>query len=148
MTVGTYDKIQEQLPILLEQLKQAPAYDLVKLTKGEINRILDTKDDVPGVYLISDKNTNEYIYVGRSSKLAQRIGKDHRAIEPSQATLTRRIRDIGMPEVACMQTARLYIYNNYNVRMIEIQDVYTRVIFEVYAALALNTGKHNSFLEH
>lgn len=142
----TYEEIHEQLPDLFQQLESKEPENLSLLTKGYICSKLDGSK--AGVYLISEIQSNKPIYVGRSKKLDQRIGKDHRAIQKSQATLSYQLWQKAMPGIIDMKTAREYMFNNYQVRMLPIEDEYVRTIFEVYAALMLNTVRFNSFLEH
>lgn len=147
----SYADINQQLPILLNDLVSATPYNLEYLTSGTITSIFKSQNhpvgDVPGVYLISTILEDTPLYVGRSKKLAQRIGKDHRATVKSQATFSHRVLKSNIAGVTCMTTARTHIYNNFHIRMIAIEDVYTRTIFEVYAAMQLSTP-HNSFMEH
>ncbi|MEC0259726.1 GIY-YIG nuclease family protein [Paenibacillus lautus] len=142
-----YSEVHEQLPLLLEKLLGADKYLLSELTRGRIEKILGTKSAVPGVYLMSQIDDDMPVYVGRSKNLAQRIGTDHRAIQKTQATLALRLWKQGIEEISCMKTAREYMYKRYNVRMLPINNVYTRTIFEVYAAMNLCT-EQNSFMEH
>lgn len=147
MIPTSYEKVHSQLPELLEKLISAEKFPLETLTKGRIEQILGTKQAVPGVYLMTDIKDDTPVYVGRSKTLAQRIGTDHRAIQRTQATLGLRLWKHGIEGITCMVTARKYMFQRFNVRMLPIEDVYIRTIFEVYAAMKLNT-KHNSFMEH
>lgn len=143
----SYDEVHSQLPVLLKKIVSAEKFPLRTLTKGKIEQILGTKQAVPGVYLISEIEDDTPLYIGRSKTLAQRIGTDHRAIQKTQATLGLRLLKHGIAGVSCMTTAREYMYQQFNVRMLPIENVYVRTIFEVYAAMNLNTV-HNSFMEH
>lgn len=143
----TYDSIHSQLPNLLEKLLCADKFPLKTLTKGKIEQILGTKRAVSGVYLFTEIEDGIPVYVGRSKTLAQRIGTDHRAIQKTQATLGLRLWKYGIEGISCMNTSRNYMYQRFNVSMLPIEDVYVRTIFEVYAAMNLNT-LHNSFMEH
>jgi hypothetical protein len=143
----SYEEVHNQLPILLHKLLSAVKYPLSEITKGKIEKILETKEAVPGVYLMSEILGDTPVYVGRSKTLAQRIGTDHRAIQKEMATLGYRLSKQGIEGISCMKTAREYMYQRFNVRMLPIEDVYVRTIFEVYAAMSLKT-MHNSFLEH
>jgi hypothetical protein len=142
-----YEKVNESLPTLLTELLNQPKYPLATLTKGKIETILNTKTPTAGVYLFSEIETDTPVYIGRSKTLAQRIGTDHRAIQKAQATLGLRLWKHGIDGVLCMNTAREYMYMRFNVRILTVEDVYVRTIFEVYAAMNLDTI-YNSFLEH
>lgn len=145
----SYDDLHKKLPILLEELVNAKNYPLRTLTKGRIEEVMGTKQAVPGVYLISEIVDDTHVYVGRSKTLAQRIGTDHRATQKTQATLGLRLWKQGVEGISCMKTAREYMYQQFNVRILPIEDVYVRTIFEVYAAMNLRTiDKYNSFMEH
>ncbi|WP_197186360.1 hypothetical protein [Brevibacillus agri] len=82
-----------------------------------------------------------------SKTLAQRIGVDHRATQKTQSTLGYKLTTLNINGVVCIKTARAYMYDKFFVRMLPIEDEYTRTIFEVYAAMKLKT-KYNSFMEH
>ncbi|GED33480.1 hypothetical protein P9G84_10075 [Brevibacillus centrosporus] len=142
-----YEDINKKLPELLDQLLQQEKHPIATLTKAKIETVLDSKLPVAGVYLISEGEGDIPVYVGRSRTLAQRIGTDHRATQRTQATLAYKLTTLNIPGITCMISARQYMYQNYKVRILPIEDVYTRTIFEVYASMKLET-KHNSFLEH
>lgn len=145
----SYLEINDQLPVLLQELLSANMYPLKNLTQGKIEKILGSKEAVPGVYLMSEIEDDTHVYVGRSKTLAQRIGTDHRAAQKTQATLGLKLWKQGIEGISCMKTAREYMYSRFSVRMLPIEDVYVRTIFEVYAAMSLGTIiRYNSFMEH
>ena len=116
--------------------------NLRTLTKGRVNLFFGKKEPISGIYVITDSENNP-IYVGRSRHLAQRIGDDHRSTQVSQANLTlkyARLNNISIVD------ARKYMYENYLVQMIEVENEYARTLLEVYVAMKLNTP-FNSFRE-
>lgn len=141
----TFESIVQELPNYLSQLLQQKANSLKDLTEGKIKRLLGTDSDIPGIYLIY--NQEKPVYIGRSAHLAQRVGKDHRALEETQATLTYRLVRSGLPEITSMKQARDYMFRNFKVKILPVNDEYMRTIFEVYASLKLNTP-YNKFMEH
>ena len=103
---------------------------------------MESKEPVKGIYLISDQDDNP-IYVGRSRTLAQRLGVDHRAVTESQANLTLKLSRIMGKD---MRTTREYMYNNYFVRIVKVDNTIERTLLEIYTAMILKTP-HNSFEE-
>lgn len=140
----TFDEIVPHFPQLYEQLVNSQKYNFGELTRGNVNTIFktDNKNPISGVYLITNTQ-NEPIYVGRSRNLAQRIGDDHRAIQKSQANLTYKI---AKENNVTPLEAREYMYGDFEVQMIRLENDYARTLFEVYVAMKLNTP-YNSFRE-
>ena len=137
-----YKRINDRLPLLFEKLIGSERYSFREVTKSKLHSILKSKEPVKGIYLISDKDDNP-LYVGRSKNLAQRIGKDHRAIQKTQATFTLKLSKLmGLD----MQGTRAFMYDNYYVRIVQVDNTIERTLLEVYAAMILNTP-HNSFEE-
>ena len=142
----TFEDICNQLPQLLKDLLSQQKYPLKELTEGRIKTILNSNKPVAGVYVISQNNIP--VYVGRSGNLAQRIGTDHRAIQKMQATLGFKLTTLDeLPEITTMREARDYMYKNFCVQIVRIDDDNARAIFEIYASMQLNT-KYNTFREH
>ncbi|QGM28953.1 hypothetical protein GI482_00325 [Bacillus sp. N3536] len=142
--VLTFDEIVTHFPQLFEQLINSQKYNFGALTRGSINTILktDNKNPISGVYLISNTQ-NAPLYVGRSRNIAQRIGTDHRSTDTNLANLTYKIAQEN--NVTPLQ-AREYMYGDFEVQMITIDNDYARTLFEVYAAMKLQTP-YNSFRE-
>lgn len=141
----TFEEIVKELPNYLNQLLQQKANSLKDLTEGKIKRQLETDSDIPGIYLMFDQE--KPVYVGRSAHLAQRVGKDHRSLEKTQATLTYRLVKSRLPNITSLEQARDYMFQNFKVKILPVKDEYIRTIFEVYASLKLNTP-YNEFMEH
>jgi predicted GIY-YIG superfamily endonuclease len=137
-----YEKINKNLPMLLKQLLKAPDYSFMEISRGFINNVLETKEPVSGVYLILDQD-EQPLYVGRSKNLSQRLGKDHRSLGKNSANLTKKI---SIETKVSMNEARDFMYENYSVKFIRIDNVHERYIFEIYAAMMLNTPL-NDFTE-
>lgn len=131
-------------PQLYELLLNSQKYNFGGLTRGSINKIFKTnnKNPISGVYLISNTQ-NAPLYVGRSRNLAQRIGTDHRSTHENQANLTHKI---AKENNVTPLEAREYMYGDFEVQMIRIENDYARTLFEVYAAMKLQTP-YNSFRE-
>lgn len=142
--MDSFESISDSLPSYLEQLLKQKAYSLKDLTEGKIIDHFSTSDSVPGVYVIFDKG--EPVYIGRSRTLAQRIGVDLRSIQKSQANLTHKLTTLGLENITTMKEARAYMYKNYTVKMLRLENEYARAIFLIYTSMKLET-KFNSFIE-
>lgn len=140
--MSTFDEIVKGFPELFEKLIGNQKFSLGTLTCNTINLHFKRKDPISGVYLMSDKDNNP-MYVGRSRHIAQRIGTDHRATQKSQANLTHKYSKLN--NISFLD-ARSYMFENYYVQMVEIENEYARTLFEVYAAMKLSTP-FNSFRE-
>jgi hypothetical protein len=147
----TFTEIYYKLPSLLQQLKGAESYPTKDLTEGTIKKLMGQESNpIEGVYLITDHNKKKDLYVGRSRNLAVRIGTDLRAVTKEQVTLSYKITTLKeqFPHINTIKEAREYMYDNYSVQMIRVQDVHERTIFQIYAALELGTIKEfNNFRE-
>ncbi|AND39529.1 GIY-YIG nuclease family protein [Cytobacillus oceanisediminis] len=140
--IETFDDLVKSFPELFEKLTGSDRLNFSTLTKSTIERVFNKKDPIHGIYLISNKSDNP-LYVGRSRNMAVRIGVDHRAIQKAQANLTYKIaKEKNITPVE----ARSFMYENFFVRMIEIDNEYARTLFEVYVAMKLQTP-YNSFRE-
>ena len=140
--LAEYKWINDRLPVLFEQLLDSPRYSFRRITKSYLQSILESKEPVKGIYLISDQEDNP-IYVGRSRTLAQRLGVDHRAVTKSQANLTLKLSRIMETD---MRLTREYMYDNYFVRIVRVENTIERTLLEIYTAMILKTP-HNSFEE-
>lgn len=141
----------KELPNLLNKLTNSTSYDFKTLTEGRIKEILGASTPVAGVYLMYDKNKVKYI--GRSRTLAQRVGTDERSLGENQATVSKKIREqmgrnLSSKEELkdALEEARQYMYRNYSVKFLRIDDEVLRALFQIYAATELETP-FNSFLE-
>lgn len=140
-----FQEATQLLPNLYTHLLKQPKHCYENLTQGKKNLILNTKEPVSGVYLMRDKD--HPVYVGRSRHLAQRIGTDHRASTKMQATLAYKLSKLQeFEEITDILAARKYMYRNYTVQMIQVDNDYVRTLFEIYVSMELKT-KYNSFRE-
>jgi len=153
--VRQFDDAVAQMPALLGALRAAPKH-----------RVADhpSVPDTPGIYLFSEGDRP--VYVGQSRKLRSRL-KQHTGTtsKQNQASFafnlakreaksagldTKRWRSVleadadfgphfdkARADVAAMK-----------LQFIELADPITRTLFEVYAALALDTVEFNSFETH
>lgn len=130
-------------PNLLKTLRGSNRYALQDITQAKIRSILQSDNPVPGVYLMTDSEDRP-LYVGRSKNLAQRIGKDHRSLNKNAANLTYMISKLNN---ISHNEARNYMFGDFFVKFIKVENEYDRTVFEVYVAMELNTP-YNNFLEH
>lgn len=139
-----FESIVESLPSLLEQLLNQKVYSLADLTKGKINDHFSTKSPVSGIYVIYERERP--VYIGRSRTLAQRIGIDLRSIQKLQANMTYKLTTMGLSNITTMRQARDYMFKNFSVKMLMVDDQYARAIFVIYASMKLETI-YNDFIE-
>lgn len=153
--VELFNRLAADLPILLERLVEAPASPVAQ--HAEI-------PEAPGIYLFSEND--HPIYVGQTRVLRSRLrdhtnplGKNNQA---TFAFLLARARaedariDIGRfraqleadEEFAAHFTEAKLRVADMDVRLIELSDSIERSVFEIYAALALDTLVFNSFETH
>lgn len=143
--MGKFYDYVERLPVLFNQLVESPSYKIKDLTEGSIKEILGESLPVEGVYIMYDKEVP--MYVGRSKTLAQKIGTDERSLGQVQATVSKKIIKEESNNFSTMEEARNYLFNNYSVRLIKIDDEVLRTLFVVYVATELGTP-FNDFMEH
>ncbi|WBW95189.1 hypothetical protein [Oceanirhabdus sp. W0125-5] len=132
----------ERLPVLKQEISQSPSYDLEFLTESKIKEILGADSPMGAVYVMYDKGVPTY--VGRSKTIAQKIGVDERSIGENQATVATKI--LKEKGYSTMREAREYLYNNYKIKFIPIDDEKLRYTFLIYLAMELET-KFNNFKE-
>ncbi len=142
--MGEFFNHVEKLPILIRKLVESPKYRIDTLTEGKIKEILNESMPAKGVYLMYDKEVP--MYVGRSKTLAQKIGTDERSLGEMQATVSKKIMKIESNDFLTMKDARSYLFNNYNVKFIKMDDEVLRAMFVIYIATELSTP-FNSFME-
>jgi hypothetical protein len=149
--MSKFNDFIKELPNLLNKLINSPSYDFKTLTEGRIKEMLGESLPVEGVYLMYDKDKVQYI--GRSRTLAQRVGTDERSLGENQATVSKKIREqmgrnTGSKEELkdALEEARQYMYRNYTVKFLRIDDEVLRALFQLYAATELQ-APFNSFLE-
>jgi len=160
--VKVYDSVVAQLPGLLEELLVAPAARV-----SEHPPI----PEAPGIYLFSEAGYGEVvrekaIYVGQSRKLRSRL-KNHTRLggKNSVATFaflvartdaeqagvdTKRYREILEQDedfIAHFEAAKSRVAEM-QVRFILLDGPIERSLFEIYAAMALDTLVYNSFETH
>jgi len=145
----------EQMPALLAALRAAPRHPAADHP---------LVPNTPGIYMFSD--AGEPVYVGQSRKLRARLkqhtgakhGRDQASFafnvakrEAAEAGVdVERFRSLleGDPEFASHFDAARASVARMDVQFIEVPDPVVRTLFEVYAALALDTVEFNSFETH
>lgn len=142
--MGKFFDYAEKLPILFKQLVESPSYKVDDLTEGRMKELLGDSSPVKGVYLMYDKELP--MYVGRSKTLAQKIGTDERALGEIQAVVSKKIMRSDDNNFSTMKEARSYLYDNYSVKFIKIDNEILRAMFVIYVATELSTP-FNSFME-
>jgi hypothetical protein len=117
-----------------------------------------------GVYLFTHEG--QPIYVGRSKRLCERL-KEHMAASGSHQSASfafnfakreagaagidlARTRDALWADPAFQEhfTAAKATVREMEVQFVQIDDLVTRAVFEIFAAVALGTLEFNSFAEH
>lgn len=63
-----------------------------------------------------------------------------------QATVSKKIMRVENNDFSTMKDARSYVFNNYSVKFIKIDDEILRAMFVIYVATELSTP-FNSFME-
>ncbi|MBU3114115.1 hypothetical protein [Clostridium lacusfryxellense] len=143
--MGKFFNYVEMLPIIFRQLVESENYKIdTTLTEGRVKEILSESIPVKGVYLMYDKKVP--MYVGRSRTLAQKIGTDERSLGEMQATVSKKLMRTESNNFSTMKDAREYLFNNYSVKFIKIDDEILRAMFVIYVATELSTP-FNSFME-
>jgi len=153
--VGQFAVAVEQMPELLESLEGA-----TRFKASEHPHVPDS----PGIYLFRDGGRP--VYVGQSRKLRSRLRQHTGARRGhNQASFAfnvakreaakagvdvRRFRsslEVDPEFIPHFDSARAGVADM-EVQVIELADPIVRMLFEVYAALALNTVEFNSFETH
>lgn len=139
--MGKFFDYVEKLPALFKQLTESQDYRINELTEGRIKEILGESSPVKGVYLMYDNEVP--MYVGNSKTLAQKAGEDERA--KNKSTVVKKI--MGSDKnIISIDKARTYLFENYTVKFIRIDDDILRAMFAMYVATELHTP-FNSFME-
>ena len=154
--VDDFLKIDNEMHTLLEQLLDAPLLSRKNL------------DDIPGNGLYAFYENGKPLYVGISGKNRMRerilshgrqssghysatfafnIAKKDAASKGINIRERRNILE-QKPEFAELYALAKERVARMNVRVVEINDPNYRALFEIYAALALNTMEYNSFETH
>jgi hypothetical protein len=160
--IEVYDSVVTQLPGLLEELLAAPA---ARVSEHPLI------PEAPGIYLFSESGDGEAagekaIYVGQSRKLRSRLknhtrlgGKNNEATfaflvaktDADQAGVDikryRKILEQDEDFIAHFDGAKSRVAEM-QVRYILIDGPIERSLFEIYAAMALDTLVYNSFETH
>lgn len=150
-----FDEVVAQMPDLLRQLQAAPKHRVADHPKVP---------DAPGIYLFSEGARP--VYVGQSRKLRSRLRQhvgvrnDHNQASFAFNVARRDARFAGVdikrwrkvlaadPEfVKHFDAARARVASM-EVQYISVPDPIARTMFEMYAALALDTAEFNSFETH
>lgn len=153
--VEIFDRLTADLPRLLGDLLSAPAAPV-----GEHPMVPEN----PGIYLFSEQD--RAIYVGQSRKLRRRLrnhtnplGKNNQAtfaflIAKADAFAAgvevgrfRQQLEADKDFLAYFGAAKSRV-SEMEVRWVELDDPIRRSVFEIYAALALDTLVFNSFETH
>lgn len=142
--MGKFYDYVDKLPKLLKQLIESKSYPIKDLTEWTIKDLLGESNPVQGIYLMLDKEIP--MYVGRSKTLAQKIGTDERSLGEMQATVSKKIMKSSGNNFSTMKDSRNYLYKNYSVKFIRIDDEILRAMLVIYVATELKTP-FNSFLE-
>lgn len=149
-----WNNLIEQMPVLLKELKSKP---LIPCTD---------RSELPqkGIYVFYEDG--KPIYVGRSNRVRKRIGRHYRPssrhnsatfafnIAKSEAIKEGINTNVTRKQLEADQTfAMLYLkakdrVSKMSLRAIEINDPIMQTIFEVYAAMCLNTKEYNDFDTH
>ena len=97
----------EEIALLMEQMSSSPGYYFSALKPS------DLPVDLCVVYAITNKNTNEVLYVGKTTKLRRRLYTNHLMGNLATARLKKYlIDDPDMPMVVDLDTAKQYIKDN------------------------------------
>ena len=97
----------EEMALLMEQMSSSPVYYFSALKPS------DLPVDLCVVYAITNKNTNEVLYVGKTTKLRRRLYTNHLMGNLATARLKKYlIDDPDMPMVVDLDTAKQYIKDN------------------------------------
>lgn len=142
--MGRFTDSINNLQECLKRIDSNPSYRIETLTEGKIKDILAQTTPVAGVYVMYDNDVPTY--VGRSSNLAQKIGTDERALGKIQATVSRNIVKTSNGRFNTISEARQYLFNNYSVKFITVDDEILRAMLVIYLSTELNT-KFNNFME-
>lgn len=153
-SVRQFDETVAQMPALLDALRSAARH-----------RVADhpSVPEAPGIYLFSEHGTP--IYVGQSRKLRSRLKQHTGATRQNQASFafnlakreaakadvdTKRWRAAleADPEFVPHFDAARASVAAMDVQFIELAGPIARTLFEVYAALTLDTVEFNSFETH
>lgn len=142
--MSSFESIVNLLPLYLEKLLAQKEYCFADLTESKIKDHFSTSKPISGVFVMFENG--KPVYIGRSRTLAQRIGVDLRSIQKSQATLTYKLMNLGLLNFKTMEETRTYMYKNFTIKMLQLEDEYERAMFQIYASMKLGT-KYNSFME-
>ncbi len=138
-----FDKMIKQMELLTNMIMGNEVRSIDDFTRGEVKKYLNCSEKIAGIFILF--NGNKPVYVGRTKDLAQRVGSDIRSKDKNAANVTKRIMD--KYEFEGMEEARNYVYSNFSVSLLKVEDVYLRTLLQVYIHLKYNT-EFNSFEEH
>ena len=152
-TIGQFQKMIDNLPVLLDRLRNGPAMHRNGLRNIPKN----------GIYAFYEDG--EPIYIGRSSNMRNRLMSHGRPSSGHQTATFAFILAVKDAKARGVDTSRsrdelqndsdfdrLYSSSksrvrDMQVRVVEIDDAIEQTVFEVYAALALETP-YNTFENH
>lgn len=149
-----FQSIVDQMDPLLERLQSSPL-----LTRDKRERLPDEKGVIPckGVYVLYEEG--KPIYVGRANGIRKRLYQHGQ--KGIQATFAIKLlrESLGIKADYSTEKSTKALTNRYkcefkdqidrvkkmSFRVVEIEDPRVQYIFEVYATLALETTRYNTF---
>lgn len=126
------DRIQE-ISLLLKQMQDAEKHYFGSLKPSDLEK------DLCVVYAITNKDTNEVLYVGKTTTLRRRLYTNHLMGNKSTARLKKYLmEDPNEPTVKNLKLAKEYIKNNCYFQYIEESDARKRGQLEGLFSFLLN----------
>jgi predicted GIY-YIG superfamily endonuclease len=158
--INTFENITKEMPILLEKLNNNPMVNKDEIRMGQVS--------IPqkGIYILFEND--KPIYVGRSNNIKQRLNGHcnqwsdrfsatfafRLAIKEYESKYQKRVKGIRREDLESdsdfsilFQKAKARVAAM-GIKVVEIEDPITQTIFEVYAAMKLDTLEFNSFDNH
>ena len=126
------DRIQE-IPSLLKQMQDAEKYYFESLKPSKL------EENLCVIYAITNKNTSEVLYVGKTTTLRQRLYKNHLMGNLSTARLKKYlIEDPNVTMVNDLKSAKKYLKDNCYFQYIVEPDMRRRGQLEGLFSFLLN----------
>ncbi|OAA84691.1 GIY-YIG nuclease family protein [Clostridium ljungdahlii] len=115
-----FKKKLEQAKLLCEKIQDNEILEFNNLKPSMI-------EEVPGVYLIAHKETNQILYVGRTTNMRRRIYTNHLQGNQSTARLKKYlVEDLNETNIKSMKEAKEYLKNNCYFKFMKIGDMNER----------------------
>ena len=113
-----YERILEHIGFIYQNFLQAEKIHFADLRPSML------EEDIAVVYAIFDKNSDEAIYVGRTTKLRRRIYTNHLQGNESTARLKKYLVDDNNrhPDIATYLHAKEWMKKNCYLKYIEVKD--------------------------